>query len=541
MMRKKTTYIYTLLLLICTGCIENDLPYPTIKGEILNIAVQGMVSSKIDVTTNTATVKVSDTLDLRDLRIEKLEVTQGVKVIPDSDACLDFLHFPDTGFISADSLPVGVNTRMNFKKPVSFLLRLYQDYPWTVKVEHDINRIIRVKNMAGTPLIDENTKNILIYVDSLQQPSFRNISIEALQLGSSIALTEPEPTAVSDFTRPRIFRVTAFGETEEWTVSVRYASSDMKASTLSAWAKRAYITGATKTGSVALQYRKTGETEWESMLSNELTIDDGVFTAVMTHLRPESTYEYMLTVDGVAEDVKEFTTETMLQAPNLNFDNWFKDGKNWYANIDITAENFFWDSGNKGANTLTAVNPTSPEERDVKRNKAARLASAEVMGVFAAGNIYSGSFVQVDPSLTGASLNFGRPYTGRPSRLNGFYKYTSGAITHTKKDFIQKGDADSCHIYVALFTWAKPFPVNTNTGTFVDLTWNNPDMVAFGEMKTNKSTKDYMPFNIDLRYRDYATKPTYILIVASASKYGDYFTGSTSSVLLMDECELVFE
>ena len=36
-------------------------------------------------------------------------------------------------------------------------------------------------------------------------------------------------------------------------------------------------------------------------------------------------------------------------------------------------------------------------------------------------------------------------------------------------------------------------------------------------------------------------KPTYILIVASASKYGDYFTGSTSSVLLLDEFELLFD
>lgn len=83
--------------------------------------------------------------------------------------------------------------------------------------------------------------------------------------------------------------------------------------------------------------------------------------------------------------------------------------------------------------------------------------------------------------------------------------------------------------------------MNTNEGVFVDRTWNNEKMVAYGELVSGETIKDYTSFTIPLQYRDYSTKPTYILIVASASKYGDYFTGSTSSVLLLDECELVFE
>ena len=51
---------------------------------------------------------------------------------------------------------------------------------------------------------------------------------------------------------------------------------------------------------------------------------------------------------------------------------------------------------------------------------------------------------------------------------------------------------------------------------------------------------NYERFTINLKYRDLTKKPTYILIVASASKYGDYFTGSTSSVLLIDEFELIY-
>lgn len=128
--------------LLGTGCIENDLPYPTIVGEIQEIEVEGMVSARIVDATATVNVKVADTVDLKDIRIKKLVVTEKMKVYPDSLACIDFVHFPDTGFVSADSLPATANTRMNFRDPVKFRLSLYQDYTWTVHVTHDINRII---------------------------------------------------------------------------------------------------------------------------------------------------------------------------------------------------------------------------------------------------------------------------------------------------------------------------------------------------------------------------------------------------------------
>ena len=51
---------------------------------------------------------------------------------------------------------------------------------------------------------------------------------------------------------------------------------------------------------------------------------------------------------------------------------------------------------------------------------------------------------------------------------------------------------------------------------------------------------EYEEFTIDIKYRDITRKPTYILIVCSSSKYGDYFTGSTSSVLLLDEFQLIY-
>ena len=536
------------LLLLC-GCVENDLPYPTIVGEIEEFAVEGQTSIKINKAEGTIAVKVVDTIDLRNLRVEKLVVTEGMQVIPDSAACKSFTHFPDSGFVSADSLPASANTRMDFSRPVSFLLRLYQDYTWRVTAESDITRKVEIENQLGAALIDVDTRNAIVYVDSTAQPSLRDVHIKTLQLGRSNAVITPDPQRITDFTRPRVFFVTSFGQTEEWTVSVAYPPKGMSFTTLAPWAKHATLKGTTRTGQVSAIYRELpavvskAEGEWESVLASEIRIDEeGNFTLTFTHLKPATTYEFQVTVDGVSEEVKQFTTEAVQTVPNLSFDDWYKDGKSWYPNINLDPENYFWDTGNKGSNAVGEANPTSPETADVIRGKAARMESKTVAGVFAAGSFYTGAFNKVE-GLNGASLYFGRPFTGRPTALAGYYKYNCGTIDKAKdpyKDLI--GRPDTANIYMALFSgWSAPFLVNTNEGTFVDLTWNNDNLLAFGEIRQGQTIKEYTRFRIDLQYRDETTKPTYALIVASASVFGDYFTGSTSSVLLVDELELIYE
>ena len=542
-----TGWLWALLLL--SGCVENDLPYPTIVGEIEEFAVEGQTSIKINKAEGTIAVKVVDTIDLRNLRVEKLVVTEGMQVIPDSAACKSFTHFPDSGFISADSLPASANTRMDFSQPVSFLLRLYQDYTWRVTAESDITRKVEIENQLGTALIDVDTRNAIVYVDSTAQPSLRDVHIKTLQLGRSNAVITPDPQRITDFTRPRVFFVTSFGQTEEWTVSVAYPPKGMSFTTLAPWAKHATLKGTTRTGQVSAIYRELpavvskAEGEWESVLASEIRIDEeGNFTLTFTHLKPATTYEFQVTVDGVSEEVKQFTTEAVQTVPNLSLDDWYKDGKSWYPNINLDPENYFWDTGNKGSNAVGEANPTSPETADVIRGKAARMESKTVAGVFAAGSFYTGAFNKVE-GLNGASLYFGRPFTGRPTALAGYYKYNCGTIDKAKdpyKDLI--GRPDTANIYMALFSgWSAPFLVNTNEGTFVDLTWNNDNLLAFGEIRQGQTIKEYTRFRIDLQYRDETTKPTYALIVASASVFGDYFTGSTSSVLLVDELELIYE
>ena len=310
------------------------------------------------------------------------------------------------------------------------------------------------------------------------------------------------------------------------------------------WAMFAYVSGqySTETAPEGLgfQYRKSSDADWTDF-AGEVSVDGKSFSAKITGLEPETEYEFRAVTaqDRRDDNVVSFTTEAADQLPNFNFDSWYKDEKNWYANADM-GDNYFWDSGNKGANTLSEVNPTSPEETFVVSGKAVRMESKYVILAFAGGNIYSGSFGSV--SGLGASINFGRPYTCRPTALHGWYSYAPKAIDKVKAPYEDlKGTMDVGKIYVALTDWSSPFNVNTNTGTFF-VPDEDPAVIAYGELEIpENSNGEYKEFTIDLEYRDLERIPTHVLVVATASKYADYFTGGVGSTMYIDEFEFLFE
>ena len=321
-------------------------------------------------------------------------------------------------------------------------------------------------------------------------------------------------------------------------------SVEVTTGSVNPWAMFAYVNGEYTTESapegLGFQYRKASETEWTDF-AGEISYEGKTFSARITGLEPETLYEFRaVSAQDVRDDsAVQFTTEAADQLPNFNFDSWYKDGKNWYANADM-GDNYFWDSGNKGANTLSEVNPTSPEETFVVSGKAVRMESKYVILAFAGGNIYSGSFGSV--SGLGASINFGRPYTCRPTALHGWYSYAPKAIDKVKAPYEDlKGTMDVGKIYVALTDWSSPFNVNTNTGTFF-VPDEDPAVIAYGELEIpENSNGEYKEFTIDLEYRDLERIPTHVLVVATASKYADYFTGGVGSTMYIDEFEFLFE
>lgn len=66
-------------------------------------------------------------------------------------------------------------------------------------------------------------------------------------------------------------------------------------------------------------------------------------------------------------------------------------------------------------------------------------------------------------------------------------------------------------------------------------------VVAYGKVQFGETIPDYIPFEFKLDYKATDRVPKYILITASASKYGDYFTGGAGAVLYLDNLELVYD
>ena len=66
-------------------------------------------------------------------------------------------------------------------------------------------------------------------------------------------------------------------------------------------------------------------------------------------------------------------------------------------------------------------------------------------------------------------------------------------------------------------------------------------MIAYGKIEFGENVPTYIPFEFTLDYKATDRVPRYILITASASKYGDYFTGGNGAVLYLDDFELQYD
>ena len=91
-------------------------------------------------------------------------------------------------------------------------------------------------------------------------------------------------------------------------------------------------------------------------------------------------YEWHVIVDGVTSQTAKFTTEKIVEVPNLNFDTWTMKGKNWYANSvpdNYDDPDAFWASGNEGVTSTLAGGKdatTMPVDgSDAYKGKAALL------------------------------------------------------------------------------------------------------------------------------------------------------------------------
>ncbi|MBO4446940.1 MAG: PCMD domain-containing protein [Bacteroidales bacterium] len=222
------------------------------------------------------------------------------------------------------------------------------------------------------------------------------------------------------------------------------------------------------------------------------------------------------------------------QLYNMNFNTWSRSGVTWNPfPKDAAGRQRTWDTANKGLSIL-GMNSTVPEEEHVavKGGKAAKLVSRKVFGIFAAGSLYTGTFGGV-VGTSGAKINFGVPFKGRPKSLSGYYHYLPGTVDYAKPPYLSmKGKTDVGKVDITLAAWAQPKLVNTTKDEFSQD--GDPDVIAAEIIYFRKATNGYVRFEIPLNYKDDRI-PSYVVITAASSAFGAYYTGSTDSVLYIDD------
>ncbi len=308
---------------------------------------------------------------------------------------------------------------------------------------------------------------------------------------------------------------------------------------------------------VALQYRKNGETNWHTQAINVSRGEPKAYVS-LTNLEPGTTYEYRTVGGEVANGEYElkskeaaFTTESIFEIPNASMEDWSNFNEN--AKVLIPGANgvrTFWDSGNHGSATMN-VTLTQPTE-DMKHSgtKSARLRSQFVglgglAGKFAAGNLFAGTYLETQG--TDGRLEFGREYNGsHPKALSLWANYRPGKAEKNgaKDGYLAQGDTDQGQIYVALAT--EPVEVRTKPSNQKLFDPTEPVILAYGQVTW---TEDFgadgqlQQVTIPLEYYERAKteKAKYLIIVCSASKFGDYFCGGEGSVMCVDDFELVYE
>ena len=313
--------------------------------------------------------------------------------------------------------------------------------------------------------------------------------------------------------------------------SADMVTSDIKNDASKVWGQFAYLSGSCNlaeiTSPVQFRYKKKADAEWTTI---EAVQEEGTknYSVKVAPLDFGTEYEYYILCGDKAGETCTFTTESYVEIPNLNFDTWSQNEKDWYPNAD--ASNSYWSTGNEGV-TLGG-NSNSVGVSDSYSGLAAQLQTVEVtMFVFvkvkAAGNIFIGSY-KTNAQDPASSVTFGRDYSGaRPTKLSGYFKYQPGATMSDGSVPSEKLEKDECDIYIQL--------------------WSGGETIGEGHFITNETVSEYTHFEIPIEYTVTNKRPDKIAIVATSSRYGGYFDGmnvigqlAIGSTLWVDDFELSY-
>ena len=530
MARKSFSFVLPFFLLAAvTGCLKNDMSYPDVKPAITAIRFEGQVGDAvIDNATRTVTVDIYETVDLSSVKL--LEISSNY------DSIISF----GAGVVQNAS-----ETYMDLRNPVVVTVSVYESFEWTIIARQEIVRYFKIRNQVGSEDINNEEKMVVVKV--AESNPLSEIEVLEAKLGMEGSVIAPDFREVHDFTDLVYFDVSYEETSEKWGVRVLPWEVGLGISSVNAWAFSADVTGSVSgnAAETVFEYKKASDESW-TRFEGDVSVDGINVSATIAGLQDDTDYVVRM-VSGEEHSAEfDFHTEAAVQLPNSSYDAWFQNSKGaWFTRASEDAE-IWLNTSNKVPNMLYPMNPTSPDINYLavagEGKRAARLETKSVLGVMAAGNLYSGRYKGTEG--LSALLEFGVPFESRPIGLRGYYSYEPAVINKVDEPYEDlMGRTDMCQIYIMLTAWDKPFDVNSTKRQYIDM--DDPDILAFRELVTDKSTNgEWVEFFIHLddeAWRDKARKATHIVVISCASRYGNYFTGGVGSLLYVDEFELVYD
>lgn len=506
-----------------SSCIKNDLPYPKITQNILSIAAKGELGpAKIDSTDYSVKLVLGEDVD-----IQAVEFTQ-------------FTYTP--GASCNKNLLEGT---WDLSIPMTVELSLYQDYKWIISAEQEIERYFTVDGQIGETVLDAVGRRIIVNVP--ESANLQTIKIASIKLGpKDLTTLTPElaPGNTINLTSPLRIDVSAWGRTEDWTIYAQRTKQTVTTSAVDPWSMVVWAYGqGPADADNYFEYKEISDASWSQVPKADISNKDGAFSCCIKHLKPLTTYVVRArSGDNIGNEVS-VTTQATEVLPDGDMDQWWLNGRIWCPWAEGGTR--FWDTGNTGAATLGESNvKPSDYVPEGLTGKSAEL-KTEFKGIgpigkLAAGSIYTGTYKRTDG--TNGILDFGRPWRVRPTKLRGYYQYTSGEIDKSNNEMeVLKGRPDTCSIYIAMTDWTAPYEIRTNPNNRQLFDKNASYVIGYGQLERGSSMSSYEEFEIKIDYRSTSAIPSYIMITCASSKYGDYFTGSTSSVLYIDQLSLDYD
>ena len=512
-------FIFPVLCLaaMLSGCIKNNIPYPRIQANFVTLEASGQTgTTQIDTVNRVATITLPEDANIYSVRISGYSLTPGA-------------HIVDNPF----------GNPVDLSEPIYVYLELYQSYLWSITAVQNIERYFEVSGQMGETAIDVPGHRVVVYVRS--GTDIKEISVIRAKLASTAATMTPDLLEGGTFDGSKPFTITTdtYGHKEVWTVYVQTVEEAVTTVSVDAWTCVAWVQGQGEAGlDNGFEYRITGSEAWTKLPESQVTHNGGAFTGCIMHLLPETSYEVRAYSNDNYGSILSFTTGKELQVPNSDFENWWLDKRVWCPWAEDGEP--YWGTGNQGAATVGQSNTVPTDDTPTGTGRAAKLETTWIVVKLAAGNIFTGTYIRTDG--TNGVLSFGRPFTERPVRVQGMYKYTGAIIDRASNEFKNLiGQPDTCSVWAALIDSDEPYEIRTNPNNRRLFDPDGPEVIAYGQLLNAETITSYVPFDFELKYKSTSRVPKYLIICASASKYGDYFTGGAGATMYIDDIKLVYD